>query len=616
MIGMEDYTMKLKRILSILICIMMLLSSCSENTPIPEATESTGRSEEITTSEPITELPSEISLSGYKVIRSAKASKTVIDGAVNLKKKLDELTDNVSIGDDWHKSDEEIPEKALEILVGSTNRPESLEIEEELLSGDFAIKYFPESGRIVICGGSDAATIKAVDHFLEFCLKGNMIDYTLSFFSAGQYAVTKCLLEGESIENYSIVIPDSANADEEYAAELISNCVREKTGIILNTVKHSKYEGTKAITISASDALIKGVYTLGADGGNIIISGSGGLVVKAARDLLNKLFPKGESEVSLTLGRSVQPIEFKRASYPALTDFGTKPIALADQLNASIAVYDISSGDATLKYEFKPQQRNGFSLNGYGNRVDEARLRYSEKWGTYIIMFTSSSGYVGVASYPEEKCLFEAELKGTSPHSIEYLPAGLVAVASSGGSDTSKGFIRVYSTDSKNGNRFAEAKLTSAHAVLWDETREILWAMGSSQILAYEIGGDPSNPTLTKIEYYGCKDMKGGHDLSAICGNDDQLWVGGSIIRIFDKTTGKLINNYAGASQVDAGSVKCICSFPDGTAARTVATNVYASHDTDRFKLFEFSGNTATSKDFVFEGRAFYKARSFYAEYN
>ena len=140
--------------------------------------------------------------------------------------------------------------------------------------------------------------------------------------------------------------------------------------------------------------------------------------------------------------------------------------------------------------------------------------------------------------------------------------------------------------------------------------------MGSSQILAYEIGTDSAVPSMKKIEAYGCKDMKGGHDLSAICGNDDQVWVGGSIIRVFDKTTGKLLNNYAGSAQINAGSVKCICSFPDGTAARTVATNVYASHDTDRFKLFEISGTTATSKDFVFDGRAFYKARSFYAEYN
>ena len=317
----------------------------------------------------------------------------------------------------------------------------------------------------------------------------------------------------------------------------------------------------------------------------------------------------------MTLGQA-KAIKFERATYPALTDFGTKPIALADQLNASIAVYDLSSGDPALKYEFKPQASKGFSLKGYGNRVDEARLRYSEKWGTYVILFTSSSGYCAVASYPAEECLWQAELGGTSPHSIEYLPNGMVAVASSGGSAIEKGFIRVYSAQKKNDVKYAEKQLTSAHAVLWDETREVLWAMGNTAIVAYEIGDDSAAPSMTKIAAYGCNDMKGGHDLSAIIGNDDQVWVGGSFVRIFDKTTGTIIDNYTGSSQISAGSVKCICSFPDGDAALTVATKVYADHNTDRFKLFTFAGETVTLRTHVFDGRAFYKARAFLAEYN
>ena len=605
--------MKLKRLFALIICFMMIMTSCSGDVIDPIIT---APGDEFPTSELTTEAPSAVSLEGYKVIRSERASEQIITATVNFKKKLETSVGGLTIGDDWHKSGEELPEKALEILVGSTNRTESAEVEAELLFNDYAIKFFPESGRIVICGGSDEATMKALDHFIEFCLKDGEIEYELSFFSAGQYAVSECLLGGTAITEYSLVLSANADADEKYAAELISSRVREKTGMDVKTVKVGSASGKQILIGSAADYEVKASeYAVGMKNGNVILCGEGGLVVKAARTLLDQLFPKGQDKVSLTLGEA-KTIAFERISLPTLTDFGTKPIALADQKNASIAVYDIASGEATLKYEFKPQKANGFSLEGYGNRVDEARLRYSEKWGTYVILFTSSSGYVGVASYPAEKCLFEAELKGTSPHSIEYLPAGLVAVASSGGSDTSKGFIRVYATDKKNGNSYAEAKLTSAHAVLWDETREILWAMGSSQILAYEIDTDSAVLSMKKIAAYGCNDMKGGHDLSAICGNDDQVWVGGSIIRVFDKTTGKLLSSYAGSSQINSNNVKCICSFPDGTAARTVATDVYASHDTDRFKLFEISGTTATSKDFVFDGRAFYKARSFYAEYN
>lgn len=613
--------MKIKRFLALLMCTIIFMTSCSGDVIDPIVTDP---GVEYPTEE-MTEAETHVSLAGYKVVRAEKASGTVVSAAMELRKTLEAVAGNITISDDWLKSGEELPAEALEILVGDTNRPESIEVKKELLSDDFAVKYFPESKRIVICGGSDAATLKAIGHFLEFCLSGSEIESSLSFFSAGQYAVTECLLSGVPIEKYLLVLPDNADADEKYAAELIRDRVIEKTGKSIESVKASAAPAGNLILVGntsktpAEFTSLKGSeagYVLGMKDGNLILCGDGGLVVKAAREFINALFPKGEEKVSLE-PEDAKIIAYAKASYPALDDFGTKPIALADQLNASIAVYDLSTGrEPIFKYEFKPKTAKGFSLVGYGNRVDEARLRYSEKWGTYIICFTSSSGYVGVAGYPSEDCLWEVELKGTSPHSIEYLPSGMIAVASSGGSDTSKGFIRLYSTEKKNNNHYAEAQLTSAHAVLWDETREVLWAMGSSDIVAYEIGDDPANPTLTKIAAYGCKDMKGGHDLSAICGNDDQVWVGGSIIRVFDKTTGKLISNFDGEYQIDSGNVKCICSFPDGTAARTVATGVYASHNTDRFNLYEFHGGVALAVGYIFEGRAFYKARAFLADYN
>lgn len=608
---MEDFIMK-KRIITFLIFITLIFSSCSGDVTDPTVTLAP---DEYQTSE-MTEAPADVSLAGYKVIRSYKASSAVVSAAVELKKALGEVADGITIGDDWYKSDTVLPDEALEILVGDTNRAESSKLKEGLLADDFAVKYFPESHRIAIVGGSDEATLKAVDHFLEFCINDGKVATDLSFLSAGQYAVTSCLLEGVPISEYTIVIPNHADCDEKYAAELITDKIEEKTGIRLSTAKPSEATGkTILIGAAAGKTVAESEYLLGCEGGNVLLCGEGGLVVRAARELTEKLFPKGKTEVALTLGEA-KTIKFERAVYPALTDFGTKPIALADQLNASIAVYDLSAGDPVLRYEFKPQASKGFSLKGYGNRVDEARLRYSEKWGTYIMLFTSSSGYCAVASYPGEECLWQAELGGTSPHSIEYLPNGMVAIASSGGGSIEKGFVRIYSAQKKNDAGYAEQQLTSAHAVLWDETREVLWAMGNTAIVAYEIGDDPAKPSMKKIAAYGCNDMKGGHDLSAIVGNDDQVWVGGSFVRIFDKTTGTIIDNYPGASQISAGSVKCICSFPDGDAALTVATKVYADHNTDRFKLFSFEGDAVTMKTHVFDGRAFYKARAFFADYN
>lgn len=602
-----------KRIFAFLVCIMLLLSSCSGDVFDPIITNAP---EEFPTSE-LTEAPTAVSLAGYKVIRPEKAAQSIVSAAVDLKTKISEQAEGITISDDWYnKNSGELPAEALEILVGYTNRTESVEMKKELLEDDFVVKYYPESRRIVILGGSEEATVKAISYFLEFCLKNGEIESSLSYLSAGQYTVTECILNGSPIAEYSLVIPNNSDDDEDYAAELIRYTVAEKTGVKLETVKQSAASGKQIlIGTAAQKTLAAYEYTYGADGDNVILCGEGGLVVKAARALLDELFPKGKTEVSLTLGEA-KVLKFERATYPALTDFGTKPIALADQLNASIAVYDLASGEPVLKYEFKPQASKGFSLKGYGNRVDEARLRYSEKWGTYIMLFTSSSGYCGVASYPAEECLWQAELGGTSPHSIEYLPNGMVVISSSGGSVAENGFVRVYSAEKKNDAKYAEKKLNGSHAVLWDETREILWAMGYTEIVAYEVGNDPAVPSLRKINAYGCNDMKGGHDFSAISGNEDQVWVGGSFVRIFDKTKGAIISNYPGESQISAGSVKCICSFPDGDAALTVATGVYASHNTDCFKLFKFDENKATPTVHTFDGRAFYKARAWFASYN
>ena len=153
-----------KRIFAFLVCIMLLLSSCSGDVLDPIITNAP---EEFPTSE-LTEAPTAVSLAGYKVIRPSLASNQVVDAAVELKKALEKTIENITIGDDWHRESEELPAEALEILVGETNRAESVEMKNGLLEDDFAVKYYPESRRIVILGGSDEATLKAGSYFLEF----------------------------------------------------------------------------------------------------------------------------------------------------------------------------------------------------------------------------------------------------------------------------------------------------------------------------------------------------------------------------------------------------------------------------------------------------------------
>ena len=602
----------------LILSFLLPFSSCNTQSGDADPEKSDSQVESTTDSE-IT-----VSLDGYTVIRPEKASTAVLNSAKALFSKLKELNFNTDIGDDWIRSVEDIPSSAKEILIGQTNREESSSAFKELAHNDYVIKYF-ESGRIVICGGSDGATQSAVEHFISTHLdtKKDLLSSEIYFKHTDKYEVENCTVNKNAISSYTLVIPKKATADEKYAAELIKNEIADRTGFNLTVIKDSEMPqsaGNLIIIGSTSMSPLSLLtsdtsYVLGADGNNVIVCGNNGMTVYSARKFISSLFVKNSSTASLTLENSVEKKKDEH-TLPSLDELGKYPVALADQKNACIAVYDLSpvksGGEPSLKWEFTPTKANGFNADKtYGNRVDEARLRYSEKHSSYVVGFTSSSGYVGLASYPEGKCLWEVKLSSTSPHTIEYLPNGLVAVACSGGSDTSKGFVRLYNIESST---YAEAKLVSAHGLLWDDDREILWALGGKEIVAYDIGNNVKSPALSPVSFYGTSSVKGGHDMSAIPDKPNTLWISGSSVWQFNMSTGELSSSYDGNEIISEGSVKCICSFPDGSVIRTKATGVYADHNTDTLSLYFFVDGNA-KKDVVFEGRAFYKSRVFLPAY-
>ena len=70
---------------------------------------------------------------------------------------------------DWVKPGEQIPEGTKEILIGSTNRPESGIIEAE----EYRVEYM--NGRIVIQGGDENSLTQAAVWFLENCVTDTLM---------------------------------------------------------------------------------------------------------------------------------------------------------------------------------------------------------------------------------------------------------------------------------------------------------------------------------------------------------------------------------------------------------------------------------------------------------
>ncbi len=587
------------RILSAAICAAVLLlpvlSSCGGE---PSDAGTAALSE---TGEPA---PAAVSIAGYTIIRPDSGEDP--EFAMRIHKALGGLEAGYGLKTDWKKSDDVLPAEAKEILVGHTNRAESEELYLGLRTYDYRIKYFPESGRIAVAGGSEDALSRAVNAFLEQITDGTVSAALSVEVCYGEYRLTKLTLDGRDVSEYTVVTGARPDNDLRTAADLLVRAIEDACGRKL-TVTDSA-DGA-AIILQKGDA-----FSLSSDGGVITVTAPGGGIVRAARAVGEMIAPgDAAGELSSVLSGKTLDLETPAAA-AAPAEFGELPVALADQKNACAAVYDIapalSGGEAVLKYTFAPTSSLGFSVDKtYGNRIDEAKFIYSPDHGCTLIGFTSSSGFVGLAEYPSGKKIFETKLSGYGPHSIDYIPGGLLALALSGNGNEEKAFIRVYNIETGD---YCEAKLTGAHSVVWDREREILFALGSGEVKAYDVSGG-ARLGMTEQKYYAASGSYGGHDLSPYAGDNSLLLVSGSGPFVYSKLSGTASTALPSGWGTSAKSIKCFCSIEyQGKLLlfRTVATNVYASHDTDRFRVFTVEGKTSTgSVEIVFPDRAFYKAR-------
>ena len=95
--------------------------------------------------------------SEYKIVRPDSDYGKVLKEAVGALRTAVKKAAGVEldVAEDWVKDTADIPGAAKEILVGATNRPESISALKELKTDDFCVRFFAESGRVVIVGGSD-----------------------------------------------------------------------------------------------------------------------------------------------------------------------------------------------------------------------------------------------------------------------------------------------------------------------------------------------------------------------------------------------------------------------------------------------------------------------------
>ncbi|MEU5163484.1 DUF6528 family protein [Streptomyces sp. NPDC020875] len=218
------------------------------------------------------------------------------------------------------------------------------------------------------------------------------------------------------------------------------------------------------------------------------------------------------------------------------------PLLVGDQksarvllLDSAVPEWDPAATPSPVLWEFDPVGDSRYAdllPDGTFTYVSEAKNRTVA--GQRYVLTTASYGFAAVVRYPDKSRYWGGRVTlatsgrtdDLNPHSIELLPTGDVAVASSRSGD-----IRLYGASQSPSAPLAfTAPLAGAHGVHWDPAGSLLWAVGDTHLVAYTLGGTPGSPQIAVTHTFPLPKPvpaaeAGGHDLNRVDGQPDLLWV-------------------------------------------------------------------------------------------
>ncbi len=112
------------------------------------------------------------------------------------------------------------------------------------------------------------------------------------------------------------------------------------------------------------------------------------------------------------------------------------------------------------------------------------------------ILISSSGGGCALVDYASRRVLWSASVPNA--HSVELLPQGRIAVASSTAS-SGRGDRIVVFNENGEGDVVWQGPLQSAHGLVWDDARQRLWALGFDVLESYELADwSSASPSLKR----------------------------------------------------------------------------------------------------------------------
>lgn len=166
----------MKRLLCLLLTLFTclgLLLSCANVPEQPNDTDDPMSSSAVDSSGP--PAASEIVLAApgeapkYVLIRPEDCGPALLDKVKDLRANICSMIDgSITIKSDWYKNESDIAD--CEIVIGNTNRAESATYADQLGGYDWYITMVGQ--KLIINGGSEAAVVAALDHFMKEYVEG------------------------------------------------------------------------------------------------------------------------------------------------------------------------------------------------------------------------------------------------------------------------------------------------------------------------------------------------------------------------------------------------------------------------------------------------------------
>ncbi len=283
-------------------------------------------------------------------------------------------------------------------------------------------------------------------------------------------------------------------------------------------------------------------------------------------------------------------------------------VGMANQTNKCVEVYDISTGKmnaATRKWSFRT---NCSTISGF-------KLRNHPTKGKVVLIVGGE--IAEMVSYDTKTVLWKTTNSSANGHSIELLPNGVIVTGGTVGND-----LHFYNPNGSNPTKILkEIPFPNAHGLLWDPKYEVLWAVGDSDLTAFEVTLN-ADGTVTVTEKESLSFVVPDtdiHDLQPYTGNDDWLILSTtSHVYIYDKVNKTVKDAYTGISNAPTDHVKGVGRFENGDMFYMFYDggndNGQGGGWNTTYLTYIRAGATSTFKVPSDQGR-FYKCRAWYADY-